>query len=335
MTTSPSSDPPEGDRRAASAPIAAPERENPGVPRPLALITLALASTSVGALLADLYGLMSMATFGRFITAPSLVALAVIGASGSTNEELRRRIQIGAVAGVVGTIGYDLFRLPFVPLGLRLFAPIDSYGLLLADAGMASPATNALGWFFHLSNGVTFGVMYAVVAARRHWGWGIAWAMVLETAVVVSPFGRRYALAVQPASLAAAYWGHLGFGYPLGLLVQRFDRTRDELQSVIRRPAAATLAISSIVLLVWLEPWSTSAARDEAGRLAARSGVPTAVVVRDRFVPEWLRVERGGCVHIVRNDAERRERQCFDDPGAHRVREGTRPYSGGFVYVER
>ena len=320
----------------------------PAVPPAAVVVVLALAATSIGALLADLYQIMSMATFGRLITAPALVALAALGAAPTVNPELRRRIQIGAVAGVVGTIGYDLFRLPFVPLGLRLFAPIDSYGLLLADADMASPATTTLGWLFHLSNGVTFGVMYAVVAARRHWGWGIAWAMVLETAVVVSPFGRRYALAVQPAALAAAYWGHLGFGYPVGRLVQRFDRTERELRSVVRWPAAATLAASTLVLLVWLEPWSTSPARDEAGRLAAATGTPTAVVEGDRFVPEWLRVGRGGCVEVVNRSPEvlrsddrdgippgQTGRWCFDEPGAHRVRLGSRPYSGGFVYVDR
>ena len=76
------------------------------------------------------------------------------------------------------------------------------------------------------------------------------------------------------------------------------------------------------------------------------SATPVTIVLRDRFEPEWLRIRAGGCVVVDNRSASRfqtpqgvvepgaRATLCFDRPGAHRVRLGPRPYSGGFVYVE-
>ena len=75
----------------------------------------------------------------------------------------------------MGTIGYDLFRLPFVASGLRVLAPIDSYGVLLLDAHTSSPLSGFAGWVYHFSNGIGFGIAYAAVAlGRRRWYWAVA-----------------------------------------------------------------------------------------------------------------------------------------------------------------
>jgi hypothetical protein len=73
-------------------------------------------------------------------------------------------------------------------------------------------------------------------------------------------------------------------------------------------------------------------------------------VVRDqRFEPEWLRVEVGGCASVVNLDdaayvldrgepaalpASATTRVCFDEPGVHRVHTVDQPYAGGFVIVD-
>src|SRR4051794_10559362 len=114
---------------------------------------MAMAATSIGALLADLYGVAAMGTFFWRATVPSLVGLAVLGtARVPALGEVPDRIRVGAIAGVAGIIGYDVVRIPFVIMGQRLLAPIDSYGLLLSGGSMATPWSNTLGWLFHLSN---------------------------------------------------------------------------------------------------------------------------------------------------------------------------------------
>jgi hypothetical protein len=70
-----------------------------------------------------------------------------------------------------------------------------------------------------------------------------------------------------------------------------------------------------------------------------------AVVARDRFEPEWLRIDAGQCVTIENRSGTRFQtahgevaptgpsRLCFARPGVYRVKLGPRAYSGGFVYV--
>jgi hypothetical protein len=313
-----------------------------------ALAVIALAATSIGALLAELYDVTTMARFTWVITTPSLLALAVLSRSTLPNQELKKRIQVGAVGGIVGTLGYDLVRIPFAVAGYRLFAPIDSYGLLIAGADMSSPTSDTLGWLFHLSNGVTFGIMYAVVAARRHWAAGVAWGLILESAVVFSPFRERYGLSGQNVSIAIAYGAHVAYGFPLGRMVQRLDRTADTLEGLGRRPATVAIVAAATAIVLWQQPWQQSATGNAAAEISEHAGMPTAVVETTKFSPEWLRVEDGGCIHVVNRSDNRFETPqgtlepnsegdlCFaeGDTGVHRVKLGGTAYSGGFVYVD-
>ena len=300
-----------------------------------------LAGGSIAALLADLYGVASMHVVFLAVSLPAMVVLATLACARRVPATLRDIITVGALGGLVGTVGYDLARVPFAVAGQRVFAPIETYGLLIADASASSGWTSTLGWLFHFSNGVTFGIAYAAVAAGRHWGWGVLWGLLLETAAVTGPFADRYQISGNSYAIGVAYLGHIFYGAPLGWIVQRMDRWRGSA----RRPTPVLLAALVLVVLGWKQPWSTSAAADEAARLST-PGTPATVVENVRFDPEWLRIDRGRCVLVDnRSDddyetpmgnvpARSQTQLCFDDPGAHRVRFGSRAYSGGFVYVE-
>jgi hypothetical protein len=222
---------------------------------------------------------------------------------------------------------------PFALAGQRVFAPIESYGVLIADASTSSALTSALGWLYHFSNGITFGIAYAALAARRHWAWGVLWGLVLESVALFSPFGIRYNIAGQLGPIAIAYGAHLFYGYPLGRIVQKFDTVRTSLG---RFTVTTVLSIGLIVLLGWFRPWTAP---------PLPGGEPAATVARDRFDPEWLRVKAGGCVGVENHSGQAfqtphgevtatgRSRLCFPHTGVFRVRLGPRPYSGGFVYV--
>ena len=300
-----------------------------------------LAGGSIAALLADLHGVASMHLMFLAVSVPAMVALAVLGCARRVPTELRDIITVGALGGLVGTIGYDLARVPFAVTGQRVFAPIESYGLLIADASASSGWTSTLGWLFHFSNGVTFGIAYAALAARRHWGWGVLWGLLLETGAVIGPFAERYQLSGNEYAIGIAYLGHVFYGAPLGRIVQRMDR----LNKAAKGPTPVLLAGLVLVLLGWHQPWSTSEPAEEAARLSI-SGIPATVVENDRFDPEWLRIDRDHCVLVDNrsdNDyetpfgdvpARAQTKLCFDSPGVFRVRFGSRAYSGGFVYVE-
>jgi hypothetical protein len=282
---------------------------------------------SVIALLAWVYEVVSFQAAFLAVGVPCLIALVALAVRAGRSPALADVLAAGAVGGLVGTLGYDLFRLPFVVAGLRVLAPIDSYGVLLLDASESSPWTGTAGWGFHLLNGVGFGIAYAALArpGRRHWSWAVAWAMVLETATVVTPFARVYGIAGQADLLFVAYAAHLAYGVPLGLIVQR--------KASSPRAVLGALAGAMVALVAWQHPWSSPAA-DRAGRAAAG---PSTLVVSGRFRPEWIRLQPGACAALVAADGSQPGELCPPDgpvPRVVRHKIQGAPYSGGFVLVD-
>jgi hypothetical protein len=288
----------------------------------------ALGLCSVVPLLAWVYGLGSFAAWFWRLAFPAAVALAVVGwraarPGSRAPDGLRAVLVTGTLGGLLGTIGYDLFRVPFVVSGLRVLAPIDSYGVLLLDAPTSSPLSGFAGWAYHFSNGIGFGVAYAAVAlGRRRWYWGVAWALILETATLVTPFADSYGLRGKYDLIAIAYAAHVPYGLAVGWAAERGDRLVGQLAEVSRRSTTYALAALVVFLAVWHQPFSGG------GDRAATA------VEQGRFHPEWIRVPVGGCVTLRFEDGRPEEQRCYPAKGVHRVRLDTRPYSGGFVIVD-
>jgi hypothetical protein len=317
---------------------------------PLAPVVGLLALLPVASLLAWVFGLGRFSVWFWGLSFPAIVAVVVIGSVATRNgarPSLRMALVAGVVGGLLGTVGYDLFRVPFHLAGYRLLAPIDSYGVLLLDARTSSAVTGLAGWAYHFSNGVGFGIAFAVVALGRRWYWAVAWAMVLETATVATPFAGTYAIAGKWNIIAIAYAAHVAYGLPLGRWVEHAGRLVPELTEALRRPVGVSLGVTAMGLLAWHQPWSADA-NDRAGQRVGAG--PSAVVRNGRFAPKWLRVGIGGCA-LFRNDDSAAyalagvagapslepgvtTRVCFRDEGVHRVRTSSKPDAGGFVIVD-
>ena len=318
---------------------------------PRALVVIALAGAPVASLLAWVFGLGRFSVWFWRMSAPGIVALAAVGLVTSKrepNSRLHTALVVGTIGGLIGTAGYDVFRLPFMFAGYRLLAPIDSYGVLLLGAQSSSALTGFAGWMFHVSNGVAFGIAYAVVALRRPWGWAVLWAMVLESATVLTPFVDTYALRGKWNLIGIAYAAHVFYGVPLGRWVQRADVRMEQLHEMTKQPALLALALVTAGILIWHHPWATSV-DDRAGERVAPG--PSAVVRHERFAPKWLHVPVNGCATLRNDDATGYKlkgvpgdvslvprvstRVCFATPGVHRVRTTANPDAGGFVIVDR
>jgi hypothetical protein len=317
---------------------------------PLAPVIAPLGLASVASLLAWVFGLGTFSAWFWWFSFPAMVALATVGGLATRHgarPQLLLALRAGIVGGLLGTVGYDLFRVPFHLAGFRLLAPIDSYGVLILGAEGSSALSGFVGWCYHFSNGIGFGIAYAVVAlGRRRW-WAIAWAMVLETATVATPFAGTYAIAGKWHIIAIAYAAHVAYGWPLGRWVEDAPRRVGDLAQAVSRPVAATLGALSVGLLLWHQPWSADG-DDRAGEAVA-SG-PSAVVRGGRLAPTWVRLGVGECA-AVRNDDDVTHRLsgaegtpslepdritdvCFTDDGVHRVRTSSKPDAGGYVIVD-
>ncbi len=258
----------------------------------LRLLCLLAAVGSGGALLAKVYGVAEMRTVALLFAVPGAVGLGAvwIWARRSRRHELATALAIGLVAGLLGSIAYDLVRIPFLMAGYRVFAPISAFGLWLLDASFPSRWTETAGWAYHYLNGVTFAMVYALVAPvvrpGAHWLWAIAWAFALESIAVFSPFGRIFALRGNYPALGIAYFAHLAYGLPIGWMVQHWDQNREALEAM--KPATCVaLALLALTLLV----------RPLLGR--EEPGAPGGFRVDgSRLVPEWLRTHRGAALRL-------------------------------------
>jgi hypothetical protein len=200
-----------------------------------------LSAMSIWCLLAEFYGLCSMRTFTFAILFPAtavLVALA-LGDRVKGDRQLWRAVVIGSVAGFIAACAYDLFRLPFVfsrewnlaaiVPPMNLFKVFPRFGAMILGEEVEQPtyslAAHLIGWTYHFSNGVTFGVMYLAMigdAKRRSWLWAVLLATGLELAMLLTPYPQFFAIPVTTLFVVATLTAHLVFGVALGLVARRW-----------------------------------------------------------------------------------------------------------------
>lgn len=203
------------------------------------LLVFTLSATSIWCLLAEFYGLCSMHTFTFFILLPAtatLVGLAVLDRV-KGDGQLWQGVVVGAVAGFIAACAYDVFRLPFVfsrEWGLasvvppmNLFKVFPRFGAMIlgepVEQETYSLAAHLIGWVYHFSNGVTFGVMYVAMigdARRRSWLWAVLLATGLELAMLFTPYPQFFAIPLTALFVAVTFTAHLVFGVVLGVVTK-------------------------------------------------------------------------------------------------------------------
>jgi len=195
---------------------------------PQRIIVFFVAASSIWCLLAEFYGLCTMRTFTIYILLPAtavLVAWAIFDRMRGDGA-LWRGFVIGSIAGFVAAIAYDLFRLPFVALNIMpLYKVFPRFGAMILgqpiEQSHYSLAAQLIGWTYHFSNGITFGIMYIALigeARSRTWLWGIALAAGLELAMLFTPYPQFFGIPVTARFVALTMAAHIIFGAVMGLL---------------------------------------------------------------------------------------------------------------------
>jgi hypothetical protein len=196
------------------------------------ILIFGLASTSIACLLGEMYRLWPMRLFTLAVFLPACCALAALALHDFLRGDGRtgRTILIGALAGLAAAAAYDLFRLPFVfstrwgldgvVPALPLFKVFPQFGaMILGEDGGGSLAANVIGWSYHFSNGLTFGVMFAALVDgqwRPRWPVAIVFAVGLELAMLLTPYPATFGIRVTTAFVAVTLAAHAIFGVTLG-----------------------------------------------------------------------------------------------------------------------
>ena len=183
-------------------------------------------------------------TFCVEIPATALLILIAFIDLAKGDRRLWRAVVIGAVGGLLASFAYDLYRLPWVitaidkigPMCLRLplYKVFPQFGAMIL--GQPYPLqqtdsqykllTHVVGWLYHFSNGVTFGVMYMALigdATRRSWLWAIVLAVGLELAMLFTPYTGFFGIPLTALFIVVTLTAHLIFGVALGLFARKWS----------------------------------------------------------------------------------------------------------------
>jgi hypothetical protein len=209
------------------------------------LVVFVLATSSIACLLADFYKLCPMDIFTVYIFLPALVALGALAVFDRARGDghVWRAVWIGMLGGLLAAVSYDVFRLPFVfaktwgiagvvqPMGL--FKVFPRFGAMILGQPMTQAhytlAAQIIGWLYHFSNGATFGVMYLALigdACRRHWSWGILFAVGLELGMLFTPYPNVFGISLTARFVIVTVAAHAIFGAVMGWSVRAMSRKR-------------------------------------------------------------------------------------------------------------
>jgi hypothetical protein len=210
-------------------------------------VAFILSASSIWCLLAEFYGLCSMRTFTFAVLIPATVALVGLAVMDRMigDRRLWRAVLIGSVAGLVAAFAYDVFRIPYVVaaanqvgpqwLRLPLYKVFPRFGAMILGEpftasqgdGQFSVAAHVVGWIYHFSNGLTFGVMYVALIGeptRRSWLWAIVFAVGLEIFLLLTRYTDFFGIPASARFVVATILAHVIFGVVMGLLARRMAR---------------------------------------------------------------------------------------------------------------
>lgn len=251
-----------------------------------------LSYSSIAALLLHLPGTLRMSSFGLFIGFPAVIIMVGLWLWGrkEKDEEFLRALRLGLMGGLIGTLAYDVFRIPFHVTGANPFAPIRVYGLWLLGGESSTWVSDLTGFLYHLSNGITFGWIYAIAMPRRHWSWGIAWGLFVETIAIVTAFGVVFGLRENPKMMIIALSAHVAYGLPLGWIVWRGEKAEGKFFPISQK-AASWMTIGAAILVTG---WFLLA------RPAAVSGEVNGEIalVERGMVPSWSDISLGSSLTL-------------------------------------
>jgi hypothetical protein len=172
---------------------------------------------------------LRVASAGLLVGGAGLWAWTLRAMSADARRWLRSRVTAGILVGLPAVLAYDAARYGLVSIASLSFAPFHVF--LLFGQALLGPTTPeglafAAGTLFHLANGLGFAIAYLIVVKRPNVISGIAWALVLETAMLLLYpvwLGALLPGEFVPVSIA----GHVAYGSVLGVVGRRVVTRRD------------------------------------------------------------------------------------------------------------
>jgi hypothetical protein len=178
------------------------------------LLLFALASLSILSLLLYFIGLISFQLGAVCLLSIELAGIfALVTRVGS--QRVRNLLFSGLWAGGLATLAYDIVRIPVAHSGVPVFKAISYFGTVLVGVDSPTPLSEALGWAYHLSNGISFGLMYVALVRKPRIYSAVIWGLTLEAVMLLTPYAEVFGYRRDAKFLAITIGAHAVYGLVL------------------------------------------------------------------------------------------------------------------------
>jgi hypothetical protein len=153
-----------------------------------------------------------------------IAGLAVLAAFAARtgNTTARRVLVAGLWAGCIATLVYDVVRIPVAHAGIPVFKAISYFGTVLLGVDHPTALSEVLGWAYHMSNGVSFALMYTALAVRPGPISAVFWGLSLEGAMLLTPYAEVFGYQRNARFFAITIGSHAAYGLFLWLGLRGF-----------------------------------------------------------------------------------------------------------------
>src|SRR5206468_3605147 len=197
------------------------------------------------------YGVAEPGHGVRVLLLPSTVALVVltVWARRTGRRELYDRIMGGLWAGLFASLAYDAVRVPIAHAGIPVFRAISYFGTVFLAQTSPTVTSEVVGWTYHLSNGIGFGLAYAAVVARPRWWTAVIWGVTLELSMLYTPYAEVFGYQRSWTFFSVTMGAHVVYGLGLWASLRYWTGGRT-LGSSPRQSQLVLATTSAAVVLV-------------------------------------------------------------------------------------
>lgn len=170
------------------------------------------------------------ATFPLIVIPSTLLIGGLIFASLRKYPELDRfaaRVLSGIVCGLLATVAYDLVRPVIVAVfqfHTNPYKAMPLFGSRITGRPTDDGFAVAVGWLYHFWNGISFGVMFALVRPRGGAIAGLIWGVGLQIFTILVYPSFLDARLDNVGFMVTGLLGHAVWGLVLGASLKRWGR---------------------------------------------------------------------------------------------------------------
>lgn len=182
-------------------------------------------SLSIGSLLSYFLGMgrFDWLVLSTLAAEGAIIAGVVLWANAQRLQLISSLLRSGVWAGGLATLAYDLVRIPVAHSGVPVFKAISYFGTVILGVQSPTLLSETLGWAYHLSNGVSFGLMYAAMVRRPRLYSAVIWALTLEAVMLMTPYAEIFGYRRDVKFFAITIGAHAVYGLVLYLALRLWN----------------------------------------------------------------------------------------------------------------